>query len=87
LGSRWLSAALFLLLFAGALHGEPATVWRYKGSVVALSQSGSDVLITYQTLSDALTKSGGHVGDPLFRGERTGNTLHGRVYRFFGPQC
>ena len=62
-------------------------MWQYKGSVVALSQSGPDVLITYQTLSDALIKSGAHVGDPLFRGQRTGNALHGRVYRFFGPQC
>ena len=67
LRSRWLFAALFLLPFAGALHAETATVWNYKGSVVALSQSGSNVIIAYQTLSDALIKSGAHVGDPLFR--------------------
>ena len=67
LRSRWLFAALFLLQFVGALHAEPATVWNYKGSVVALSQSGSNVIIAYQTLSDALIKSGAHVGDPLFR--------------------
>ena len=87
LKSRWLFAALFLLQFAGALHAQTATVWNYKGSVVALSQSGSNVIIAYQTLSDALTKSGAHVGDPLFRGQRNGNALTGKVYRFFGPQC
>ena len=87
LRSRWLFAALFLLQFAGALHAQTATVWNYKGSVVALSQSGSNVIIAYQTLSDALIKSGAHVGDPLFRGQRVGNSLTGKVYRFFGSPC
>ena len=87
LRSRWLFAALFLLQFAGALHAQTATVWNYKGSVVALSQSGSNVIIAYQTLSDALIKSGAHVGDPLFRGQRLGNSLTGKVYRFFGSPC
>ena len=87
LRSRWLFAALFLLQFMGALHAQTATVWNYKGSVVALSQSGSNVIIAYQTLSDALVKSGAHVGDPLFRGQRVGNSLTGKVYRFFGSPC
>ena len=87
LRSRWLFAALFLLQFTGALHAQTETVWNYKGSVVALSQSGSNVIIAYRTLSDALMKSGGHVGDPLFRGQLSGNALTGKVYRFFGPQC
>ena len=87
LRSRWLFAALCLLQFAGALHAQTATVWNYKGSVVALSQSGSNVIIAYQTLSDALIKSGAHVGDPLFRGQRVGNSLTGKVYRFFGSPC
>ena len=76
-----------LLSCVGVLRAEPATVWNYKGSVLALSQSGSNVVITYQTLSDALVKSGAHVGDPLFRGQRVGNSLTGKVYRFFGPPC
>ena len=87
LRSRWLFAALFLFQFVGALHAEPTIVWNYKGSVVALSQSGSNVIIAYQTLSDALIKSGAHVGDPLFRGQRLGNSLTGKVYRFFGSPC
>ena len=87
LRSRWLFAALFLLQLVGALHAEPTTVWNYKGSVVTLSQSGSNVIIAYQTLSDALIKGGAHAGDPLFRGQRAGNSLTGKVYRFFGPQC
>ena len=57
---RLLYAVCFLLPLRGALHAEPATVWSYKGSVLALSQSGSNVIITYQTLSDALVKSGAH---------------------------
>jgi len=84
---RTLCTVCFFLLCVTHLHAEPATVWSYKGSVLALSQSESNVIITYQTLSDALVKSGAHTGDPLFRGQRTGNALHGRVYRFFGPQC
>ena len=84
---RTLYTVCFFLPFVAFLHAEPASVWSYKGSVLALSQSESNVIITYQTLSDALTKSGAHAGDPLFRGQRTGNSLHGRVYRFFGPQC
>jgi hypothetical protein len=87
LRSRWLFVALLLWQFAGALHAQTATVWNYKGSVVALSQSGSNVIIAYQTLSDALIKSGAHVGDPLFRGQRLGNSLTGKVYRFFGSPC
>jgi hypothetical protein len=82
-----LYAALFLLQLAGALYAQTATVWNYKGSVVGLSQSGSNVIIAYQTLSDALVKSGAHVGDPLFRGQRSGDALTGKVYRFFGPPC
>jgi len=54
---------------------------------LALSQSGSNVIIAYQTLSDAVVKSGAHVGDPLFRGQRVGNSLTGKVYRFFGSPC
>lgn len=82
-----LCALCFLLPGIADLRAEQASVWSYKGSVLALSQSGLNVTIAYQTLSDALAKSGAHVGDPLFRGERTGNALHGRAYRFFGPQC
>ena len=84
---RLLCTVWLLLSCVGVLRAESATVWQYKASIVALSQSGADVLIIYQTLSDALIKSGAHTGDPSFRGQRTGNTLHGRVYRFFGPQC
>ena len=84
---RTLYTVCFFLQFVAFLHAEPTSVWSYKGSVLALSQSESTVIITYQTLSDALTKSGAHAGDPLFRGQRTGNSLHGRVYRFFGAQC
>ena len=85
--SRWLSAAWMFFAFSTSLLAQQATVWNYKGSVLALSQSGSNVVITYQTLSDALVKSGAHVGDPLFRGQRVGNSLTGKVYRFFGPPC
>jgi len=84
---RTLYAVCFFLPFVTLLHAQPATVWSYKGSVVALSQSGSNVIISYQSLSDALVKSGAHVGDPLFRGQRVDNSLTGKVYRFFGPQC
>ena len=84
---RALSAAALFLLVATTLHAQTATVWNYKGSVVALSQSGSNVIVAYQTLSDALIKSGAHVGDPLFRGQRVGNSLTGKVYRFFGSPC
>jgi len=75
------------IICAQHVQAEPAAQWNYKGSVVALSQSGSNVILAYQTLSDALIKSGAHVGDPLFRGQRSGNALTGKVYRFFGPQC
>ena len=85
--SRWLSAACMFFACSTSLLAQQATVWNYKGSVLALSQSGSNVVITYQTLSDALVKSGAHVGDPLFRGQRVGNSLTGKVYRFFGPPC
>ena len=76
-----------LLIITQRAHAEPTAEWNYKGSVVAFSQSGSNVIIAYQTLSDALVKGGAHVGDPLFRGQRNGNALTGKVYRFFGPQC
>jgi hypothetical protein len=76
-----------LVMVTQRAHAEPAAEWTYKGSVVAFSQSGSNVIIAYRTLSDALVKSGAHVGDPLFRGQRDGNALTGKVYRFFGPQC
>ena len=76
-----------LLIVTQRVHAEPSTEWNYKGSVVAFSQSGSNVIVAYQTLSDALVKSGAHAGDPLFRGQRNGNALTGKVYRFFGPQC
>jgi hypothetical protein len=82
-----LYAMCLLAEFATLLHAEPATVWTYKDSVVALSQSGSSVIITYQTLSEALVKAGANRGDPLFRGRRIGNSLSGKVYRFFGGQC
>ena len=87
LRSRWLFAALFFFAVARVSSRATATVWNYKGSVLALSQSGSNVIIAYQTLSDALIKSGAHVGDPLFRGQRVGNSLTGKVYRFFGSPC
>ena len=87
IGIRTLCVLCFFLPFATLLHAQPATVWSYKGSVLTLSQTDANVVITYQTLSDALMKSGAHVGDPLFRGQRVGNSLKGRAYRFFGPQC
>ena len=65
---RTLYTVCFFLQFVAFLHAEPASVWSYKGSVLALSQSESNVIITYQTLSDALTKSGAHVGDPAVPG-------------------
>ena len=87
IGIRTLCVLCFFLPFATLLHAQPATVWSYKGSVLTLSQTDASVVITYQTLSDALMKSGAHVGDPLFRGQRVGNSLKGKAYRFFGPQC
>ena len=63
-------------------------MWSYKGSVVALSQSE---LERHHHLSNlerrAYQRAARTPVIPLFRGQRTGNSLHGRVYRFFGPQC
>ena len=84
IGIRTLCVLCFFLPFATLLHAQPATVWSYKGSVLTLSETGSNVGITYQTLSEALAKSGAHVGDPLFRGQRVGNSLKGKVYRLMG---
>jgi hypothetical protein len=87
IGLRTFYALCLFFLFVPLVHAQSATVWSYKGSVLTLSETGSNVVITYQTLSEPLAKSGAHVGDPLFRGQRSGNALHGRVYRFFNPQC
>ena len=66
---------------------KPATLWNYKGSVVELTQTGSDIIIAFKTPSDLLRQSGAMPGDVLFRGERVRDPLSGTFYKFYGRKC
>ncbi len=84
---RALYAACSCVSIATLLHAEPAALWNYKGSVVELTPTGSEIIIVFKKPSDLLLQSGAQPGDVLFQGERLRDALSGTFYKFYGKKC